>query len=94
MKILEQAVNEFISIHEYVRSLRLWLRAANRFILGEATRKLVCDVTVTCYAHKPEVILGCHKQELIFGNLIANSGTEAQGHSLLLHQTVLLKSLT
>jgi len=46
-----------------------------------------------CYVHKPEVILRCHKQELIFGNLIANSGTEAQGRIFLLHQTLLLKSL-
>ena len=71
----------------------MWLKATNRFISEEAKIKLVNNFTVTRYVHKPEVILRCHRQKLIFGNLIASSGSEAAGLSLLLHENVLLKSL-
>lgn len=71
----------------------MWLRATNRFILDEPTWKLVYDFTVTCYVHRTEVILRCHKQEIIFGNLFASSDLATLGLSLLLHETAMLKSL-
>jgi hypothetical protein len=77
LKILEQTVNEFISIHENVHSLLTWLRAAYRGIVDEAKRKLAYDFAVRHYVHIQEVIWRCYKQELFFGDVIGSSGSEA-----------------